>query len=448
MLLGGIKLPILAADPIDNPSAGKIFIYIVGSSVKYKIPSGEIFTLSTGVTAEEVEDIVGAFFKDSPTISVTYNDETNQLTASVNNSELDHLLLKNKGTNTHAQIDNHIEAINNPHVVTKVQIGLGNCENTADLDKPISTATQLALDAKANTTHSHIQLDTHIADANNPHVVTKTQVGLCNCENTADLDKPVSNATQVALGNKSNIGHTHPASEVVGLSSHITNTENPHVVTKTQVGLSNCENTSDLNKPISNATQAALNNKADKTVTISGTSGLTGGGDLSANRTLSLSDTPVIPGVYGTTGVPVITVDQKGRINNIVSGPAFILGDYFEEFIDDSPFSTTSSSLQVAAGFTTSNKIPGKYRIGAYISWTNNSTSYDSIIGIYVDGVLQDNLFNQELQDQSSTPWLNWFGYVNFSGTTVHTLEVRACSERCGINTTIKIAKFEIWRVG
>ena len=56
---------------------------------------------------------------------------------------------------------------------------------------------------------------------------------------------------------------------------------------KTAVGLSNVDNTSDASKPISTATQTALNAKADKTTTISAGTGLTGGGDLSANRTLS-----------------------------------------------------------------------------------------------------------------------------------------------------------------
>ena len=35
----------------------------------------------------------------------------------------------------------------NPHNVTKADVGLGNVDNTSDLDKPISTATQTALDA-------------------------------------------------------------------------------------------------------------------------------------------------------------------------------------------------------------------------------------------------------------------------------------------------------------
>ena len=45
----------------------------------------------------------------------------------------------------------HIASTNNPHGVTKAQVGLGNVNNTSDVDKPISTATQTALDAKANT---------------------------------------------------------------------------------------------------------------------------------------------------------------------------------------------------------------------------------------------------------------------------------------------------------
>ena len=41
-------------------------------------------------------------------------------------------------------------------------------------------------------------------------------------------------------------------------------TTNPHNVTKSQVGLGSVDNTSDANKPISNDTQSALNNKVDK----------------------------------------------------------------------------------------------------------------------------------------------------------------------------------------
>lgn len=50
----------------------------------------------------------------------------------------------------------HINNKDNPHEVTKAQVGLGNCDNTSDLDKPISTATQTALDGKVSTDGSSI----------------------------------------------------------------------------------------------------------------------------------------------------------------------------------------------------------------------------------------------------------------------------------------------------
>ena len=49
------------------------------------------------------------------------------------------------------------------------------------------------------------------------------------------------------------------------IADHIADKDNPHEVSAADVGLGNCDNTSDLNKPISTATQTALNLKADKT---------------------------------------------------------------------------------------------------------------------------------------------------------------------------------------
>ncbi len=49
----------------------------------------------------------------------------------------------------------HVGNTSNPHTVTKAQVGLGNVNNTADVDKPISTAVANALADKASTTHNH-----------------------------------------------------------------------------------------------------------------------------------------------------------------------------------------------------------------------------------------------------------------------------------------------------
>lgn len=62
--------------------------------------------------------------------------------------------VKNPDGNTYNVKDStardHIANKNNPHSVTKAQIGLGNVDNTSDLNKPISNAVRIALDAKAN----------------------------------------------------------------------------------------------------------------------------------------------------------------------------------------------------------------------------------------------------------------------------------------------------------
>ena len=55
------------------------------------------------------------------------------------------------------------------------------------------------------------------------------------------------------------------AEKVSSYDAHLGDTNNPHSVTKAQVGLGNVDNTSDLNKPVSTAQQAALDLKLDKT---------------------------------------------------------------------------------------------------------------------------------------------------------------------------------------
>ena len=64
-------------------------------------------------------------------------------------------LYQSTGTHTDGAISqkaatDHITDKNNPHEVTKAQVGLENIDNTSDLDKPISTATQTALDGKVD----------------------------------------------------------------------------------------------------------------------------------------------------------------------------------------------------------------------------------------------------------------------------------------------------------
>ena len=56
--------------------------------------------------------------------------------------------LAGRVTTAEGSLSSHTAATNNPHSVTKAQVGLGNADNTSDANKPVSSATQTALDAK------------------------------------------------------------------------------------------------------------------------------------------------------------------------------------------------------------------------------------------------------------------------------------------------------------
>ena len=170
---------------------------------------------------------------------------------------------------TGTDLSAHLKDFDNPHKVTKDQVGLGKVDNTADLEKPVSVATQEAINAvQSNLDKTNISLENHIADKKNPHEVTKEQVGLGNVDNTSDLDKPVSHYQQDALDELERRLQGSIDGSGSDLSAHISDFNNPHKVTKDQVGLGNVDNTADKDKPISDATQKALDSIKTETNTI------------------------------------------------------------------------------------------------------------------------------------------------------------------------------------
>lgn len=70
-----------------------------------------------------------------------------------------------RGDRGKAAYDHSLLASGNPHGVTKSDVGLGNADNTSDVNKPVSTATQTALDGKAASIHSHATSDITGLDA-------------------------------------------------------------------------------------------------------------------------------------------------------------------------------------------------------------------------------------------------------------------------------------------
>ena len=108
-------------------------------------------------------------------------------------------IIGNQTTNKANQADltGHIQNQNNPHNVTKAQVGLGNVTNVEQA-------------SKSDFQH-------HLDNHNNPHSVTKAQIGLGNVTNVEQASKQEFDA-------------------------HATNHNNPHKITKSQVGLGNVDN--------------------------------------------------------------------------------------------------------------------------------------------------------------------------------------------------------------
>ncbi len=196
---------------------------------------------------------------------------------------------------------------------TATEVGLGSVNNTTDLLKPISTATQTALDLKANqaTTYTKIESDARIqavvgaapaaldtlaeiatqlasdesaAAALVTTVATKvdkvtgkglsaedytsgekTKLAAVTGSNTGDETlatiKTKLGVTTLSGANTGDqvIPTTLPASDVSAWAKSATKP----AYTATEVGLANVNNTTDLLKPISTATQTALNLKVD-----------------------------------------------------------------------------------------------------------------------------------------------------------------------------------------
>lgn len=81
------------------------------------------------------------------------------------------------------KVNNHIANKSNPHTVIKTQVGLGNVNNTSDADKPVSTAQATAIaDAKAAGTTAQTSINSHAGRKDNPHTVTRAQLGLATTD--------------------------------------------------------------------------------------------------------------------------------------------------------------------------------------------------------------------------------------------------------------------------
>lgn len=165
----------------------------------------------------------------------------------------------------------HSRNTDNPHEVTKAQVGLESVENF-----PPSTRAQ-ALDGVHDESYmtprrvrqsiekyGHRYTDTHEKKNDNPHEVTKAQVGLGDVQNLK-----LASTSQAEEGDSHDSYMTPVRTKEAitaqvrnAFSLHVKNTNNPHEVSKTDVGLGSVQN-----YPPSSENEALLGERLDRYMT-------------------------------------------------------------------------------------------------------------------------------------------------------------------------------------
>jgi hypothetical protein len=210
--------------------------------------------------------------------------------------------------------------------------------------------------------------------------LTKTDVGLSAVDNTSDASKPVSTAQQTALN-----GKVDKTTTVAGkaLSGNIT-------LAKADVGLGNVDNTSDLNKPISTATQTALSGKLGNT------------GNQSISGTLSATH------VYSTSG----SFRSQGWGGNAKAGVLYLGEGNTYLYYDGGAFNLVGGTLNMS----------GAINLGAYqLQFARGGKIFDNgsdrmVIQTPTGGIIgfinaAGSAWNYELSDNAAT--FNRFAYFN-----------------------------------
>lgn len=263
----------------ENPISNKALSIVLEERKKEITRAIEAVQASVTTLEEHVNDSVTDLDTKIGNVKTDLNTLETVLSAAIND-------LKASTIGSNVTINGHSLKSEPNLELTKADIGLGNVDNTSDLGKPVSTATQLELGKKVDkvpgkslvpdtditklqelpkkseldTKFNNISTDitNHTKRQDNPHNVTAAQVGLDSYSSYTPSTLPLSQTV------KDELEKLVPT----------TRTINGHALTgdiqltKDDINLNKVDNTSDLEKPVSRAQQEALDLKADALVTI------------------------------------------------------------------------------------------------------------------------------------------------------------------------------------
>jgi phage-related tail fiber protein len=338
-------------DTNDMTGNGKIRLQI---NIKYSDDSVEKFPAEDYgyIYIDPSLDNLGNVTLSSYTLQQIIDMLTTSFTSSINTTKDE--LTGNINT-VQTNLTNHQNRKDNPHVVTKSQVGLGNADNTSDVNKPVSTAQQTALNAKVDDTEvsttatankllkldSNGKLPTSITGSADGNAATATKLATArtisasgDVTSTATSFDGSSNITLPLTLSSSGVTAGTYKSVTVDTKGRVTSGTNP--TTLSGYGITDSVNSSDIvttptpskilkldanSKLPTSITGNADGNSATttklqtaRTIAVSGdATGTATSFDGSANITipLTLSTSGVSTGTYKS-----VTVDSKGRVTN------------------------------------------------------------------------------------------------------------------------------------
>ncbi len=212
-----------------------------------------------------------------------------------------------------------------PLALDKTSVGLGNVDNTSDANKPISTATQTALNGKENTITAGTTSQYYRGDKTF-QTLDKAAVGLGNVDNTSDLNKPISTATQTALNAKQNTITTGT------ISQYFRGDLSLATLDKTAVGLSNVANVDTTTTAnITDSSNKRFITDAQQTV-LTNTSGTNTGDNATNTTSNTYADGKVADAI--TDGVTTIAPSQNavfdalaGKLGTTLTSANILVGN-------------------------------------------------------------------------------------------------------------------------
>lgn len=165
--------------------------------------------------------------------------------AAITETQLSALDLFISGTTN--KLHDHTGARDNPHEVTKAQVGLDKVDNTPDSEKEVAFAISAEKDSLGNSIHEHYATKAEVENK----VDKVAGKGLSTYDFNDEWKQSIQNSFNEAIYAQT------------AIDNHIMNEENPHKVTPAQIGLGNVDNTRDSEKSVAYAEMTMFAGIAD-----------------------------------------------------------------------------------------------------------------------------------------------------------------------------------------